>query len=160
MSYSIASVETRNAFSEVFEIINHMEENLKLKIPNKFIELIKENRNLTYKPNIDFTKSINDQILLKETRIILSLIYRDYICDADKKKELLEKDAKEIQKYEEIIREKYDPEKVLQKRNEVNKNKKEASNISKQQEISVVKYKHSFFNKLINIIKTFFKRRK
>ena len=85
-----------------------MEREIKSKIPSQFVNFIDGNRDIHYKPNIDFTKSINQQNLLKETRIILSLIYRDYICDKDKKKELLEKDAKEIQKQEELNRKKYE----------------------------------------------------
>ena len=65
-----------------------MEKEIKSKIPSQFVNFIDGNRDIHYKPNIDFTKSINQQSLLKETRIILSLIYRDYICDVNKKKEL------------------------------------------------------------------------
>lgn len=85
-----------------------MEKGIKSKIPSQFANFIDGNRDIHYKPDIDFTKSINQQNLLKETRTILSLIYRDYICDKDKKKELLEKDAKEIQKQEELNRKKYE----------------------------------------------------
>ena len=63
-----------------------MEKGIKSKIPSQFVNFIDENRDIHYKPDIDFTKSINQQNLLKETRTILSLIYRDYICDKDKKK--------------------------------------------------------------------------
>ena len=85
-----------------------MEKGIKSKIPSQFANFIDGNRDIHYKPDIDFTKSINQQNLLKETRTILSLIYRDYICDKDKKKELLEKDAQEIQKQEELNRKKYE----------------------------------------------------
>ena len=85
-----------------------MEKGIKSKIPSQFANFIDGNRDIHYKPDIDFTKSINQQNLLKETRTILSLIYRDYICDKDKKKELLEKDAKEIQKQEELNSKKYE----------------------------------------------------
>ena len=60
-----------------------------------------------YNFELDHSKSINEQNLLHETRIILSLIYRDYICDAEEKKILLEKDKKDIQKEMEFLREKY-----------------------------------------------------
>lgn len=57
--------------------------------------------------NIDYSKSINEQELLKDTRIILSLIYRDYICSKEEKNELLLKDKKEIEEQERILQEKY-----------------------------------------------------
>ena len=41
------------AFSEVYEIINLMSYDLRRKIPQKFIELVKEQRNETYKSKIE-----------------------------------------------------------------------------------------------------------
>ena len=43
----------------------------------------------------DNTKGINEQNLKQETRAILSVIYRDYICDEEIKKEIIQKDRKE-----------------------------------------------------------------
>ena len=37
---------TKQAFSETYDIISHMEENLYNKIPRKFVEMLKNNRDL------------------------------------------------------------------------------------------------------------------
>lgn len=75
------------AFSEVYDIINHLDEKLYNKIPQQFIEMIKENKDNTYHPHIDYNISINEQKLMKDTRIILSLIYREYIYSNENREE-------------------------------------------------------------------------
>lgn len=77
---------TKQAFSEVYDIINHMDNEIKEKIPNGFINLVKNNMDINYKIDIDYSQSIVNQNLLHETKILLSLIYRDYICDEKKEK--------------------------------------------------------------------------
>lgn len=44
---------------------------------------------------------------MKETKIILSLIYRSYLCDIDTKKKLLQQDSKELNKIKEENKKKY-----------------------------------------------------
>ena len=57
----------------------HMNKDIRNKIPLGFINLIKNNKNDNYKLKINYNISINSQKLLKDTRTILALIYRDYI---------------------------------------------------------------------------------
>ena len=90
------------SFSEVYDIINHLEENLLKKIPKSFIKIIEEQRDKTYKVNIDYSKNINEQALFRETKVILSLIYRDYIVEKDERKKLLDQENKRIQSLYEI----------------------------------------------------------
>ena len=49
----------------------------------------------TYISKYDNTKGINEQNLKQETRAILSVIYRDYICNEDIRKQIIQKDRKE-----------------------------------------------------------------
>ena len=90
------------SFSEVYDIINHLEENILKKIPKSFIKIIEEQRDKTYKVNIDYSKNINEQALFRETKVILSLIYRDYIVEKDERKKLLDQENKQIQSLYEI----------------------------------------------------------
>ena len=131
-----------------------MEREIKSKIPSQFVNFIDGNRDIHYKPNIDFAKSINQQNLLKETRIILSLIYRDYICDVNKKKELLERDAKEIQKQEELDRKKYEIN--FEERKSRYNQEKETENAGYLVEV----VKEKWYMKLVNKIKEIFLKRR
>lgn len=85
----------REAFTEVNEILKYLSEDLLNKIPKEFIDNIKENMSTSYVLKYDNTKGINEQNLKQETRAILSVIYRDYICDEEIKKEIIQKDRKE-----------------------------------------------------------------
>ena len=85
----------REAFTEVNEILKYLSEDLLKKIPKEFIDNIKENMSTSYVLKYDNTKGINEQNLKQETRAILSVIYRDYICDEEIKKEIIQKDRKE-----------------------------------------------------------------
>lgn len=85
----------REAFTEVNEILKYLSENLLRKIPKEIIDNIKENMSTSYELEYDNTKGLNEQNLKQETRAILSVIYRDYICDENIKQEIIQKDRKE-----------------------------------------------------------------
>lgn len=132
------------AFSEVYDIINHLDTKLYKKIPISFIEMIKENKDDTYHPQIDYSISINRQELLKDTRTILSLIYRDYICSDEKREELRYNDIIEFRKYQEENAIGFNYDDIFKKRKE-----ETATNLNNE----VVVYKESIFKKIIRFIK-------
>lgn len=145
------------AFTEVYDIIIHMEDEIIKKIPQNFLNIIKNNRDLSWELNIDYNQSINTQNILHESRIILSLIYRDYICTSEERNQLLKKDKIEIQKEEEIISKKYkiDFETRKEKNKQMNEIQKEEKNVYIQ-EIKQEKW----YEKIINKILKFFKIKK
>lgn len=81
-------IKYRRAFSEVLEVLNHSEIKVKGKIPVSFIKFLAENADETYSIVLDSNKKLKEQNLMDESKIILSMIYRDYICAEDRKKEL------------------------------------------------------------------------
>ena len=115
------------AFVELNEIINNMNENLKNKIPVKMRENIKRAGDKNYKFSFDKTLKLSEQILLPETKSLLSIIYSDYLCDEDEKKKWDEYDKFEIQKQEELKSKKYSTSNLFEntKRTEVKDNTKE-----------------------------------
>ena len=92
--------EYKEAFEEIFEIFNLMPKELLNKVPIKFYEMIKEERDTNYFPNIQ--EPLEKQKLKNETIIILGLIYRDFLCSPDEKKRLKKKDAKELQEAKKV----------------------------------------------------------
>lgn len=95
------------AFSETYDIVMHFDKKLYDKIPKSFIKLLKDNMDVNYKPNIDYSKGINNQKLLDETRTFLALIYRDFICSKEKRAELIQKEKIELNKIEKEKKAKY-----------------------------------------------------
>ena len=150
---------TKQAFSEVYDIIEHMEEKVKEKIPKGFINFIKENMDLNYKIKIDYSESLGNQNLLHETKVLLSLIYRDYICDKKNKERLMQLDDEEIKRQEGILREKYkiDFDKIKEQRETKVYNSKE----DKMEEKSLVMIKEEkWYKKIIKKILELFTRKK
>lgn len=90
----------RNAFKEVYEILQNTEDALVEKIPQKFITFLQSNMNRDYKTGIDNTIAIDKQSILPETENILSLIYRNYWATDEEKLEFANMDKQEQKKQE------------------------------------------------------------
>ena len=140
------------SYSEVYDIIKHLDKKLYNKIPTGFIEMLKENMDKNYNVEIDYNKSINKQKLLKDTKIILSIIYRDYLCSEEKKKELIEKDKEDLVRYEDELRERYNPDRIFKNRIQEKSTEKTRENTT-----AMVEYKENIFLKLIEFFKKIFK---
>lgn len=143
------------AFTEVYDVINHMEIEMQEKIPQKFINLIKENRDLDYKLNINYKEDIKKQ-LLKESKVILSLIYRDFLCSKEKKEKLLQLDLDEIRREEKILREKYEIDFEKRKKEKIEKNIEKTKEQDEKLPIKVEKEK--WYKKIFEILKKLFKK--
>ena len=148
--------EYRKAFTEVNAIIQLMPEELVDKIPSKFRVMLEEEEDKDYYPNIK--EPLEEQKLKEETIIILGLIYRDFLCSPEERKELQEKDAKELQEVqmamEEEMREKYNPDDIFKNRR---KNNSEEQSHTENTSMIVVK-EEKWYQKIFQIIKKLFKR--
>lgn len=145
----------KQVYSEVYDIIKHMDINIRAKIPLQFIKIIQANKDDNYTVNIDYTKSINNQKLLKETRAILSLIYRDYICTPEERKILIEVDKEKIKKERELLVEKYNPDNIFKTNKNIQNQKKKTI----LQENAIIEYKeNNFFKKIFDKVRHFFNK--
>ena len=143
------------AFSETYDVITHMSKEMQEKIPKSFINLIKENRDLDYKFNIDYSTDIKKQ-LLKETKVILSLIYRDCLCSKEKRQELLDIDIEEIGGEEKSSQEKYQLD--FDSRKKVKPQDVEELKNKEQETLPIKVEKDKWYIKVINFIKKILKR--
>lgn len=137
----------REAFEEIYEIFNLMPKELLNKIPTKFYEMIKEERDMNYFPNIQ--EPLEKQKLKNETIIILGLIYRDFLCSPDEKKRLQEKDAKELQEVEKTL---YNPDDIFKNRNRIVPKEIQPS---AETRITIVQ-EEKWYQKIFNLIKGLF----
>ena len=143
--------EYEEAFSEVDKIFDLMPIELLNKIPIKFKELIKENRSTLYKPNIN--EPFEDCKLKDETLVILALIYRDFLCSAQEKQQLLLRDSNKIKEFENELRKKYNPDDIF-------KNKRNIQEPLENTTTAIVEYKEkNFIQKLFDKIKNIFKKK-
>lgn len=65
----------RNAFSEVYLIIENMHPSIKSRVNIKFIEFLKKNKNDNYMPDSSKINLQNPDNLMKETKIVLAILY-------------------------------------------------------------------------------------
>ncbi len=141
--------EYREAFTEVNEILKYLDEHLVKKIPKEFIDNIKENKSKSYELKYDNTKGLNENNLKMETRAILSVIYRDYICDDYIRKEIIKKDRKEW----------FELEQKKQSRNIEFLNKKSIDSQNAKENISLqIVKKQNIINKIIEKIKIIWRK--
>ena len=105
------------AFVELNEIINHLNTNLKNKIPKKTLEAIKNSGDKNYQLKYDNTQSLSKQKLLPETISLLSIIYSDYLCLEEEKKKWDEYDKFTLQKQEELKQKKYNVNNLFKEQN-------------------------------------------
>ena len=106
---------------------------------------IEKNRDLNYKVNIDYTKTINEQELLRETRVILSLIYRDYLCTDEQRKEIILNDKKELNEKYEINFE------------EIKNKRKKTYDTTEIEDKQLVKIEEKWYKRIFNKILSIFK---
>ena len=147
------TAEYKESLRELNTILDYMGNEYIEKIPKKLVRFIKENMDTSYEDNINQSIPIDEQPLKNDTKILLSLIYRNYWCDEDKKKQLMEDDANKKREYEKEIYEKYNPDNIFKNRNKVIEDIK-----IKEDEKKLIVPKETFFKKIINKIKSFFKR--
>ena len=138
----------KDSFKEVNTIINVLSEDIINKIPEKIRYIISEQKN----DNYDFNLKDN-RPLKRETLVILSYLYREYLC-SDKKRDILRKnDEITLNKLECIkdeIRESYDIQKVFKNRQD---------ELAKKEDIQleVIKEEKSIFSKIKYFFKNIFK---
>ena len=77
-------IEYRQALFEIYKILENTDEEIINKIPEKFIKFVKENMDTNYKFELKKGKELVKQNLKDETKQIIALIYKKYLCDEEK----------------------------------------------------------------------------
>ena len=85
----------KNAYTEVYEIIEQLNEEEYSKIHPQVIKAIEENRNTEYEFELDEDIELKDQELLPETKAILFNLFRDYLSTPEQKEKIIKMQAEE-----------------------------------------------------------------
>lgn len=70
----------KRAYAETYQILMHATQEVTLLIPTSFMEFLRENMDATRINHLDFSKNLMEMDLSKTTRVLLSLVYRDFLC--------------------------------------------------------------------------------
>ena len=149
-------VKTNDIYSEVYSILNLLGDSYINKIPRKALDIIKNERNMNYNPQYDFSIDINSQDIKRETKAMIALLRLSYWCTSEDEKIKLSNQFKENEKkYQELLNAKYNTDNLF-------KNKNTMKNINeevKPKQIFMVEYKEkNFLQKLFDKIKHIFKK--
>lgn len=138
------SLEDRQSFSDISIIIKMMSPYMQSRISDKFIQFIEENKDKSYQSLIDNTLPLENQELSPNTKTVLALIYRDYLCSEDERQNFILKQFEKQKRIEEEKKAKY----------EINFKNNQNTN---QDLTSIIEYKKiNIFTKLLNALKKFF----
>ena len=102
------------AYAEILEILDYMEEEYVNKIPQKLINVIKENASNTYERHLDANVPLEEQEISEKTTAILAMLMLNYWCESpEQKQELTDMFNENERKYQEELQRKYDPNNIF-----------------------------------------------
>ena len=139
----------KNAYTEVYTILQELNEEEYNKIPPEVIETIEANRDEDYEYELDDEVELKEQPMLPETKAILFNLFRDYLATPEQKAKIIRMQNEARQKNELKKQQMYNTDVFASRKN---KNFSKPDNETMQ----VVEYKESFFKKILNKIKSFF----
>ena len=153
----------KNAFTEVYTILNYIEDVDYEKIPPEVLEVIEENKNQDYEYEMNEEVDIFSQPMLPETKAILFNFFRDYWATPEQTEKIKRMQKEEMQKIEEKKKQQYGDYNVFKNNasneNESNNNSN-ITNATNAENTSLIEVKKdSVITKIINKIKSLFKHK-
>lgn len=143
------------AFSEVKCILDFLPINYTEKLPKKLLNIIDSLYDEKFKININPNIELKKQNFTEDTKNIIAVLKYNYWCKDDQEKENLARMFKENEdKYQEDLREKYNPDNIFKKEETIIEEEKEQTNC-----VQMVEYKEPLFKIIINRILQIFKRK-
>ena len=138
-----------NAYTEVYTILQHLNEEEYNKIPPEIVDAIRLNRNVEYEYTLNNKLDLEKQEMLPETKAILFNLFRDYLATPEQKNKIIQMQNEERQKNELRKQQLYSSNvfENRQKENVYNPNK---------ETMQIVKYKENIFKRILDKIKKFF----
>ena len=139
----------KNAYAEVYTILQELNEEEYNKIPPEVTQTIEANRNEDYEYELDDELELKDQPMLPETKAILFNLFRDYLATPEQKAKIIRMQNEARQKNELKKQQMYNTDVFANKtREDITENNNET--------MQIVKYKENIFKKILNKIKSFF----
>ena len=139
----------KNAYTEVYTILQELNEEEYNKIPPEVIETIEANRDEDYEYELDDEVELKEQPMLPETKAILFNLFRDYLATPEQKAKIIRMQNEERQKNELKKQQMYNSDIFANK-------PKENLTENNSETMQIVEYKESIFKRILNKIKSFF----
>ena len=104
------------AYSEVYEILNLMEDEYRKRVPQKVIDFFDDERMKEYKPEIRVDIPLEEQKIKRETIILLAILNINYWCDTEEEKQKFQNELILNEKQRKELEEKYNPNNLFKNR--------------------------------------------
>lgn len=137
----------KNAYTEVYAILEQLDEEEYNQIPSEVITAIRENRNTEYEFELDEELELKEQELLPETKAILFNIFRDYLSTPEQKEKIIKMQVEERRKNEQNKSEQYNSDLFA--------SKKKVQDI-REEHTELIEYKENILKRIFNKIRQFF----
>ena len=125
---------------------------LSSKIPKYLIEKFEKDAEKDYNYNVTEFEDFDKQPMLKETKAILAVIFRDYWATEEQREIIRSNEKFDIRKNEEAKRNEYNPDDIFAKRREKDNIEEKSDNNNSL----VIVEETSILKKILNKIKKFF----
>lgn len=139
------SIVQRKAFSEVLEILKYVTKTDYEKIPIEIIEVLEDNCLTDYEVKYTPKKTLDEQPILHETKIIIALFFRDYWATEEQRNKILKKEEYDLSILEEEKRKIYDPDNIFKA--------KETKSSIENTNLPIEIKKESFVKKILFLLK-------
>lgn len=142
------SVNTRQAYTEIDDFIELLDEYNRNKLPKQLREFFKREKDNTYTKVINPNIPIKDQNLKEETLALIAMLNLQYWCEDENEKEKLKNIYNENEiRYQEELKEKYNPDNLFK-----NKIKTNVEGIEHEQTDMVQYRKENIFSKIKRLL--------
>ena len=139
----MSMLDNMMAYSEIYEILNLMEDEDKERVPQEVRDFFEEQRMKEYKPNIRTDIPLTEQNLKRETVVLLTILVINYWCDSEEEKQSF---IDELEKNEKIKMElqEYNLDNLFKNRRKT----KEDVVMEQVENVEMIQYKENLFTKL------------
>lgn len=142
-------IEYKKSCTEVIEILNHISIEDYEKIPKNIINVLETDKDSEYNFEYDINRTLKEQNISKQARIMIALFFRDYWATKSQKEVIMSIEKKYRNKLENAKREKYNPDNIFNTQNQI------INNNLVNQNMQIVEYKISIFHKIRTWLKKF-----
>lgn len=135
-------------YKDILIIIEMMDNEMRNKISNSFIEFLIENQDVNFEGTINRSIPIREQQLREEVKLMLSQIYIDYFCSQEKRLEILKLEKRNIENF-------YSKKMFLKKKQQEIVKQDNIENVDNK--LNIIHYRENIFIKILKKVKKFLK---
>lgn len=154
----MVDTQYKKSCTEVIEILKHISSEDYEKIPPQIVNVLETDKDNEYHFEYDINKTLNEQNVSKQAKIIIALFFRDYWATEEQREVILVNERKYRNKIEKEKREKYNPYDLFKDGNIQRDETIQNNDIN--QNMQIIEYKESALKKIEKWLKNLFKANK